>query len=393
MRVLVLVVGVLAGLLVGVLVGIHHADGPAGVPPAIPAETSAANNKFALDFYKQLPDGNQFFSPVSIHAAFSMLVEGADGSTADQLHNTFGFEPDVAIRHNQTATLVSALNHPGPHTELTMANSLWLADWFEPHGRYVDVIQDVYRADMEVVDFSGDGVDRINRWAAEKTSGKITRVFEPGSLDASTAAALLNAVHFKGVWVKPFGTDDTYQGGFWTGSQTIQVDYMRQENMFDHARVDGIQALRMPYEGGRLSMLVLLPEDRDGLGRLEESLTPETLARWENSLANTKLDVSMPKFEMRVSYDLVPRLEGLGVTDVFDPVLADLSGISDGLFVDTAVHDAYVRVDEKGTEAAAVTAVALTESAPERFVADRPFVFIIQDGGTILFMGMVADPS
>ena len=376
----------------------YHVAVPAAVPPAaaIPPEVSAASNGFAVDFYRGAAGdgGNIFFSPISVYMAFSMVGEGAGGDTAAQLRHAFGFEPDTELRHSHTAALVSALNRPDPHAALAAANSLWLAEWFEPHGQYVDVVRNVYLADVNTADFSGDGISRINGWAAEKTSGRITEVLEPGSLDASTAAAILNAVHFKGTWATKFAAADTREGVFWTGARTVQADFMRTEGMFGHARADGIQALRLPYEGGRLSMLVLLPDNRDGIGRLEGSLTAESVARWNGLLASTKLDVTMPKFEMRTGYDLVPHLEGLGVTDVFDQAAADLSGISDGgLYVDAAVHDAYVRVNEEGTEAAAVTAVTLTESAAERFTADHPFVFMILDGETILFMGRVSDPS
>ena len=255
------------------------------------------------------------------------------------------------------------------------------------------VVGNAYQADINTVDFAGNGIDAINGWAAEKTSGHIPRILEPGMLDASTAAAILNAVYFKGTWAEQFRTEDTYESGFWTGTQTTRADFMRVNGMFNHTRADNIQAVKLPYEGGRLSMLVLLPADRD-IGRVEAALTPELITRLEASMVDVKLDVILPKFDIRANYNLIPPLERLGVTDLFDPLAADLSGMADGnLYVDTAIHEAYVVVNEEGTEAAAVTAMVLTESAPETFVADHPFIFIIQDGETILFMGRVSDPG
>ena len=161
----------------------------------------------------------------------------------------------------------------------------------------------------------------------------------------------------------------------------------------------------MPYEGGRLSMLVILPDDRDGMGSLEEAISAGQIGQWRQEMRPQKVDVLVPKFTTKTQYDLEKPLSSLGMTDVFDRNLADLSGIADvgpgrNLYVSSAFHDAYVGVNEQGTEAAAVTTVSINlDSAPypspPRFVADHPFIFIVQDdeSGTILFMGRLSDPT
>ena len=368
---------------------------------AIPQKIAAASNGFAVDLYRQLSSegGNVFFSPISAYAAFSIIDEGARGETSSQLQKAFGFEPDGELRHDYTATMMSSLNQRDPHTTLKMANSLWLAEWFEPFDSYVGVVSDVYQADVNTVDFLSVGADRINEWAAKKTQGKIQKVLEPGALDESTASVILNAIYFKGAWGEQFPAENTHRSDFWNGTHDIKADFMRVEDRFDYTKSDGVQVLSMPYEGDRLSMLVVLPTDRDGIGRLEETIAPKQIDQWRDSLYGTKVTVSMPKFEIRTHYDLIGPLNGLGVVDVFDASEADLTGIADlaeNLYVSQAVQDAYIQVSEEGTEAAAVTTgVVVPTSAPEHFVADRPFIFLIQDdgSGTILFMGRVSNPS
>ena len=364
----------------------------------IPPEIAVASNDFAIDLHRQISggDGNVFFSPVSVYAVLSMVGEGAKGETANQIQGALGFEPDAGLRHDQTAVLVSSLNRTDQHTTLTMANSLWLAEWFEPYDSYVGIIRDTYQADISSVDFLGDGIDQINEWAAKKTQDKIKNVLGLNSLDPATAAVVLNAIYFKGAWAEQFPIEDTRESGFWTGAAEVKADFMSIEKRFDYMRSDEVQILKMPYKGEGLSMLVLLPLDRDGIGHLEKTITPEQIEQWRQSLQSTDLVVVMPKFEIRTHYELTPHLESLGITHLFNRHTVDLSGIADAggnLHVDQITQDAYIMVNEEGTEAAAVTVAKLQSRL--QFVADHPFMFLIQDdgSGTILFMGRVSDPS
>lgn len=364
----------------------------------IPPEISIASNNFAIDLYRQISDGddNVFFSPVSVYVTLSMIGEGAKGETANQIQDALGFESDTRLRHSQSAVLMSSLNWTDQYTTLTLANSLWLAEWFEPYDSYADIIRDIYHADISRVNFLGDGIDRINMWVAKKTQDKIKNVFEPNSLDPATVAVVLNAIYFNGAWVEQFPVEDTYESDFWTGAAEVRANFMSAYTQFDYMRSDKVHILKMPYRGERLSMLVLLPLDRDGIGRLEEAVTPEQIEQWRQGLQSTNLVVVMPKFEIRTHYKLTPYLESLGVTYLFDRRAADLSGIAnvgEGLHVDQIMQDAYIRVDEEGTEAAAVT-TAVLQSRPQ-FVANHPFMFLIQDdkSGAILFMGRMSNPS
>ena len=366
-------------------------------PRPIPAEIASANNAFAFDFYRQIADGegNHFFSPASMHAAFSVLYEGVKGETAEQLRGVFGMAEDDAARHQAASDTMSSLNREDPHATLEMANSLWLAERLVPHARYVEIVRGTYTADIETVDFADSIVaaDRINGWAAEKTHDKIPKVLEPEDLK-NALAVILNAIYFKGTWVTQFDPEDTQPRDFDTGNGTVMAEMMHADATFGYAEYDGAQILRMPYVGDRLSMLAVLPPGRDGMAALEESLTAEMLEGWQQSAYDTYITVSIPKFETKTHYDLIPKLKDLGITLIFEG--GDFSGISDsGMFVAKATQDAYVNVNEEGTEAAAVTALVMDETAPPTFIADRPFLFFIQDdeSGTILFMGKIVDPT
>jgi len=377
--------------------------------PAIPPGTVAANNEFAVDMYGQLSggEGNVFFSPTSMYAAFSMLYEGARGETADQLRDAFGFEPEDEARHEAAAHLMASLNRGDGHSVLEMANSLWIDKDFDIYDSYVDVVRDTYLADTERLDFTDESdlgaVERINGWAAEKTRGKIPEVLSPGDVNADTMAAILNAIYFKGTWVTQFPPEDTSESKFWkNAAASTDADFMNVFGTFGYGVHDGVQVLRMPYQGDRLSMLVILPTERDGIGKMEGRLSADLLREWRDTLQETEVTVSFPKFEAKTTYDLIGHLKSLGVVDVFDETAADLSGIAstlfENLYVKKAVHGAYVQVNEEGTEAAAVTAMLIyaddATSGPPSFVADRPFMFLIQDdeSGAVLFMGRVSDP-
>ena len=400
MRKVMVAIAVATAVTVLLLYGAVYLD-MQGEHSAIPDSVASANNGFAVDFYREVSakDGNIFFSPTSMYMAFSMLYEGARGETADQMLDVFGFEPDAEIRHNATAHTLSSLNRQDPHAELAMANSVWLYR-FEPPPSYSDIVRDTYLADIEEYDTPKDGVMKINAWASDKTRGKITEVVKPDDLVMDNGMVLANAVYFKGTWVTQFPEEETRESDFWLDPErSVKADLMNVYGNFSYAQADGVQALKLPYKGDRLSMLVLLPSERGGISALEDAISAESVLEWQQAVVERDVIVSMPKFKMELKYSLKEPLQDLGMADAFDPRLADLSGIAPFLFVKDATHKTYTDVNEEGTEAAAVTVIVTAfisqPPPPPRFIADHPFIFIIQDdeSGAILFMGRLSDPT
>jgi len=385
-------------------------EGP--VSATIPIDVAMTNNRFAIDFYKIISTDNNnnnniFYSPLSIHTAYSMLYEGARGNTARQMEQVFGFDPDLPTRHDNIISTMSSLNRDDPHATIKLANSMWIQNNFDVLKPYVDVVSDTYEAGIDNVDFAdnSDGVRRINEWASEKTNDRITEIFDPTKNYEHIKMALLNAVYFNGTWIMQFPPIDTREADFWiNSSQSIRTDFMHMGvKTFDYAKQDGVEVLRLPYKWDRFSMLIILPTERDGdINNLQDMLSDEMIQKWRNDIAPAMISVSIPKFKFDTSYDLVKTLEPLGITDVYDPDLADLRGIysstSENAYVDRALQKAYVDVNEAGTEAAAVTAIAVSVTSmpivDHVFMADHPFIFVIMDdeSGTILFMGRFSHP-
>ncbi len=366
----------------------------------IPQSIADANNKFMFDFYGQVSNNadNIFFSPTGMYTAFSVLYEGARENTAIQMEDVFGLEPDEALRHNATAHMISSINRDDPDATLDIANAVWLNE--PPHESYIETARNIYHADAEHIPLDAEGAGMINDWASEKTNGKITDVIDAGSL-ADALMVITNAIYFKGTWVSHFDPKETRPLDFKTNSTvSVKTDFMNMEDTLNYAQMDGVQVLKMSYKGDRLSMLVILPEDTDGISALEGRLSVELLEEWRQNLNPVQVIVSIPKFTMSTHYDLNGPLITLGMPDAFSNDTANFQGIFPHSFIGLATQDAFVDVNEEGTEAAAVTTAGIildsSSHSPQtpRFIADHPFIFMIQDdeSGTILFMGRLSSP-
>ncbi len=365
------------------------------------------NNAFALDLYGTVADdgGNLFFSPFSINAAFSMAYGGAEGETEAQLADALHVGEEDAW-HDCLGALIQDLDGEKYRGyTLNVANGAWGQEGEPFVDDYVALLEDTYAAPFEGVDFDTDAAGitgDINRWVENETNGKIKDLFEPGDLSGDTHLVLANAIYFKADWVHQFRTNHTVDDTFYLpGGGTATVPLMHEEDRFDIAYDDDVLVLEMPYEDDELSMVVVLPVERDGLAEVEQALTVERLDGWLDAMESHTIEVIFPRFEMTLDFPLMESMVELGVTDAFDGSAADFSGIwqggMSGVAIDKARHKAYVKVDEKGTEAAAATGLSFSDSAPpqpERFRADHPFLFLIRDRltGTILFLGRVEDP-
>jgi serpin B len=386
---------------------------PVTKPEAIEGVTTA-NNQFALDFYTKVKDEeknkeeNIFFSPYSLSIALAMTYEGARGKTAEEMEDVFYFPKDNDFRQEAFLSLHSWLTREDTEHELNIANALWAQKDFTFLQEYFDVITTYYQGLIENLDFVGDPEGSritINQWVEKQTKEKIKDLIPSGVINALTRLILTNAIYFKGEWVQEFNQEDTKKENFYiTPEETVKVDMMRrldEEAEFPYYETEDLQILEMPYSGEETSMLVLLPKE-DNLEEVEKQLTGENLVIWQENLKKQRVKVYFPKFKLETKYFLKPTLGQMGMPTAFTEA-ADFSGMTGkrDLMIAEVIHQAFVEVDEKGTEAAAATAVEMeitampTEPVIPVFRADRPFIFLIQEKetGSILFMGRVVNPA
>jgi serpin B len=386
------------------------AAGPSA--PEVPADVQTVvrgNNTFALDLYARLreKEGNVFYSPYSISTALAMTYAGARGETAEQMAKVLHFSLDSGRLHPAFAGLIRGLNGHGlPRDyQLHVAQSLWGDARLAVRPDFESLIRTNYGARLRRVDFSGrpdEARRQINRWVEERTNDKIKELLHKGDIDPMTRMVLVNAVYFKAAWQKPFKENATRKDAFYPAvGKEVKAAMMHQTGDFKYAEGEGFQAVELPYEGGELSMVVLLPREKDGLGKLEQSLTAAKLDGWLGKLASKQVKVELPRFKLEARFNLEEILPAMGMPLAFRPG-ADFSGISttEQLRISKVIHQAFVDVNEGGTEAAAATAVVLSRPAPPpeepvAFRADHPFLFLLRDRrtGSILFLGRVTDPS
>ena len=374
------------------------------------------NNAFAFDLYRTLSsaDGNLFYSPYSISLALAMTHAGARDETERQMAETLGFRLPQPALHAAFNTLDLELGARGADDDgfrLRIASAVWGQRGYEFLDDFLDQLAEHYGAGVMSADFQGApeaSREAINDWVAERTEDRVRDLIPPELIHPLTRMALVNAVYFNAAWALPFPESGTAPGPFHLlDGGRVEVPMMRANEEFLYASGDGYQVVDLPYEGYELSMTILVP-DRGWFREFEQALDAELLGRAVADLHPRTVDLTMPRFEFESQFRLAETLMALGMGDAFDSARADFSGI-DGrscaagddpcLYVEDVVHQAFVSVDEAGTEAAAATAVLLrNESAgppPVALTIDRPFIFLIRDRatGAILFIGRVLDPS
>lgn len=362
------------------------------------------NSKFALDLYRRIKDkeGNLFYSPYSVSTALSMTYAGARGDTARQMKDTLNFGSCDQL-HSAFNSLNQQLNQERENFVLNIANALWGQENYHFEENFLDVLARNYGAGMYRLDFKGspDPSRRtINDWVENRTENKIEKLLPPGSINPATRLVLTNAIYFNASWEDPFQEEDTQKENFTLpdGDQ-VEVPMMSQTNHFQFLDGDGYSAVELPYQDEKASMLIILPS-RGRLKELERNLNTAFVENIVKNFESKSVRLKMPKFDFKFSTPLSKTLSEMGMPSAFDQEGADFSGMTGdrSLWIDEVYHKAFVSVDEKGTEAAAATAVVMPTSAPVEPVTmdiDRPFIFLIRDEetGTILFTGRVTNPA
>jgi len=375
-------------------------------------ELVQGNTRFAMELYRQLLDAeaNQFLSPYSISLALAMTYAGAEGSTEaamqEALHYVLGEDTHVAFNALERA-LADRGEQPdikeGSRFQLHVANALWGQQNFAFLAAFLDTLALNYGAGMRLVDFvKGPEAARqtINRWVEEQTEERIKDLLPEGSVNGDTRLVLSNAIYFNAAWMNPFEEGMTVDAPFHLiGGSTIDVPMMRQQERLGYAELPGVVAVEVPYVGGDLSMVVLLPAGGQ-FQPFAAELDEEQLGDILEAIFYTEVQLDLPRFEFESAFELRKSLSALGMAEAFAE-RADFSGMTGKpeLFISDVYHKAFVSVDEEGTEAAAATAVVMALTAapaqPVQVTVDRPFLFVIRDvpTGAVLFLGHVVDPS
>jgi serpin B len=375
----------------------------------------AGNSAFSLDLYRVLSEkyDNLFFSPYSISLALAMTYGGARGDTELEIAQTLHFDLPQAQLHSAFNALDLELERraepivlPDGEQEgfkLNIANSIWGQVDYSFLAEYLDLLALNYGAGMRVVDFVQEveaARQEINGWVSDETEGLIEDLIPEGALDEATRLVLANAIYFNAAWAVAFNEEATTDSPFTLldGGQ-VQVPMMHQTESMGFAEGDGYQIVERAYVGGSMAMDIILPA-QGRFEAIESALDAEWLEEALAGLQRGKIDLSMPRFEFESEVGLSQVLADMGMPTAFGNE-ADFSGM-DGtraLFISDVLHKAFVSVDEKGTEAAAATAVimALTSAPAEpiKVAVDRPFIFLIRDlqTGAVLFVGRVMNPA
>lgn len=371
-------------------------------------------NKFAFDIYSKLAEenNNTFLSPYSIHTCLSMTYEGAREKTAQEMREALNLPEESSVRRPAFAEFQKQLN-TNRTVELKTANALWPQENYPFYEEYLETVKKYYLARIEALDYvhnASGAVERINAWAAEHTENKIKEVLK--SLNPLTRLVLTNAIYFKGNWLILFDKSRTENETFHLPDGSSVETPMMQfhenrilENKFYYAETDNIKALKLLYSGENMSMIFLLPkEGSGGISWLQNNITNSKFENIQEKFEKRKMSkIKIPKFEFETEYknEFMSALQDLGINAAFIPREANFSGMDGtrGLFISKTVHKAYVKVDEEGTEAAAVTAIVMeltsVQPQPPTFIADHPFMFIIKDEktGAVLFIGSVINPQ
>lgn len=366
---------------------------------------SSQNADFAFTLYNKLSQQadakgkNIFFSPLSISLALSTLALGTKDETHSQIFNALGYSSFTEDQVNEAYEhLLHMLDHNKEAVLLETGSGLAIREGFKPVDKFLKDLHHFYRGDAFTVDFSKPeiAVKEVNKFIAKKTKDTITDMVK--TLDADTVLVLLNYIYFRGKWEKPFEEELTHKSDFHVDENTkVTVDMMKRTGRYDfYQDWDNFTSIiRLPYKGNT-SLLIVLPNEGK-LEEVEKHLSKEGLKYWHDKLHRSSVDLYLPKFSISASSCLGDILKELGIVDAFSDK-ADFSGISKEtkLKVSKVLHQAVLKVDEKGTEAAAVTTIEIMPmSLPDTFKLNRPFlVFIVEDSTkSILFLGKITNPA
>ncbi|WP_036182541.1 serpin family protein [Ureibacillus manganicus] len=367
----------------------------------------SSNNELGFDLLVKAPrddNGNIFISPTSLYMALSMVYNGADGVTKEEMEKVLyanGLDPDELNRAN--ASLMTLFAQSTEQIQLNIANSIWLNDKYSFQEEFATTNKDYFNAEIKTIDVQNPQSPKmINDWVNRKTNGTIDKIVDD-TPDPGLVAMLLNAIYFKGNWTYPFKASLTEDKDFTlTNGSTIKIPLMKLKEELLYTKNNVFQAVSLPYGKENMSMKVFLPHENVGLKEFEEMLSTEQWENWIDSFYKLEGTILLPKFSLEYEVGLIETLEALGMPSAFKN--ANFSKMIEGnsnLVITSVKQKTFIDVNEEGTEAAAVTKVEMGETAiepidkPFYMEVNRPFFIAIVDetSGTILFMGSITNPQ
>jgi len=378
-------------------------------PNAPPTDLARNANQFAMALWQHMPAGNIAVSPASIAIPLTITWGGAKGTTASQLGALLGLGGQQDIVLGRWGKLAKSLTTSKDLT-LKIANRLYGEKTYDIDTTYFTIARHTFDVHIEPVDFVGSSEtvrQQINTWVADQTEQRIKDLMPPRSVGPATKMVIVNAIYFLADWELPFEKSQTQPREFWVdGTTKTTVPTMRQADSFRYATGKGAAMIELPYKGNQMAMYVVVPDAKDALPAVEKNLG-NIVKTLQPALEHNQVILTLPRFTIDPAEPLKldKALQALGVTDAFDPTKADFTGLANPkdpnqrMFISGVIHKAFVKVDEKGTEAAAATAIGAPGGGPPptpiELRVDRPFLFLILDKATglIMFMGRVTEPA
>ena len=386
----------------------NKADDPKNVPPAEPivltvkqAEKADADNRFALEIFREVSaqnGANTFFSPLSLNMALGMLYNGASGETRTEMAEALGMADFSESEINDYYQKMSqALLKVDPLTNISIANSIWYRNGLPVKQPFIDVNKKYFDAEVKSLDFSkSDAADIINKWCADKTKNKISEIVQK-PISADVMMYLINALYFKSKWELQFDKKNTKPDDFTkAGHQKKKVNMMEQTETFPYYADQNLQCVEMPYGNGAFSMVALLPANDMNIDQLVDYLDNTAWQNIVNHLQERKVWLKLPRFKIECEIPLNDPVKNVGMQRIFYGGLENISDVP--LAVSEIKQKTFVKVDEEGTEAAAVTVITgIMDAGPGttvQFFANRPFLYLIKEKstGVILFIGRMDEP-
>lgn len=363
----------------------------------------SGSNVFGVDLFTAIAsqeEENVMISPLSASIALTMLLNGCDGATYEQIHQMLGYSSGMSLEEVNEAheSLVNQLTTVDDKVDIRISNAIFHRADFQAKQPFMNTMTNKFDAQVEGLDFSTPAaVDYINDWANNATNGLIPKILDV--IDPATVMFLMNALYFKGDWTDQFNPEKTLDRAFTLNDgSTIQVPTMNSPINALLTHGDGYRAIEMVYGRQNFSMVVIVPHQ--DLGAFYSQFSPATWTSITESLDaqndQTTVEVFLPKFKFAYDKTLNDELQVLGMQDAFDSHLADLSGISDNnLVVSNVKQNTFIEVNEEGTQAAAVTTVDIVDTSANYFEANKPFIFAIRERttNTLLFIGAVNNPT